>query len=144
VREPGSSGFGARPGAGGCWALGVVDLGILAGLLGGENLVFGGGVATAEPDKPDHLVLGSLLAALPGLLAVDEAAGHRDRTSLRQVLGARLRPRAERGDVDEKGTDVGPSLCLTAAMTGLRQGDLLGFRWRGADLTDRRVRVVSP
>ncbi|HTQ69486.1 MAG TPA: site-specific integrase [Solirubrobacteraceae bacterium] len=29
-------------------------------------------------------------------------------------------------------------------MTGLRQGELLGLRWRDVDLEERRIRVVSP
>jgi integrase len=37
-----------------------------------------------------------------------------------------------------------PTLYLTAAMTGLRQGELLGLRWRNVDLPARKVRVVSP
>ncbi|MEJ7787870.1 MAG: site-specific integrase [Solirubrobacteraceae bacterium] len=39
---------------------------------------------------------------------------------------------------------IEPTLYLTAAMTGLRQGELLGLRWRDVDLEARRVRVVSP
>jgi integrase len=39
---------------------------------------------------------------------------------------------------------IEPTLYLTAAMTGLRQGELIGLRWRDIDLNARRVRVVSP
>ena len=39
---------------------------------------------------------------------------------------------------------IEPTLYLTAAMTGLRQGELLGLRWRDIDFEARRVRVVSP
>jgi integrase len=39
---------------------------------------------------------------------------------------------------------VEPTLYLTAAMTGLRQGELLGLRWRDVDLPARKVRIVSP
>jgi integrase len=39
---------------------------------------------------------------------------------------------------------IEPTLYLTAAMTGLRQGELLGLRWRDVDVEARRVRVVSP
>jgi integrase len=39
---------------------------------------------------------------------------------------------------------IEPTLYLTAAMTGLRQGELLGLRWRDVDLVARKVRVVSP
>src|SRR6202012_1234954 len=38
---------------------------------------------------------------------------------------------------------VDRALYLTAAMTGLRQGELLGLRWRDVDFTSRRIRVVT-
>jgi len=44
----------------------------------------------------------------------------------------------------EKGDALGPTLrvlYLTAAMSGLRQGELLGLRWRDIDWTAARVRV---
>lgn len=36
------------------------------------------------------------------------------------------------------------TLYLTAAMTGLRQGELIGLRWRDVDFEAKRLRVVSP
>jgi integrase len=39
---------------------------------------------------------------------------------------------------------IEPTLYLTAAMTGLRQGELIGLRWRDIDFDARKVRVVSP
>jgi integrase len=38
---------------------------------------------------------------------------------------------------------IEPTLYLTAAMTGLRQGELIGLRWRDVDLDARKLRVVS-
>jgi integrase len=48
--------------------------------------------------------------------------------------------RAER----ERGHELSPTLSLmyvTAAMTGLRQGELIGLRWRDLDWPASRVRV---
>ena len=39
---------------------------------------------------------------------------------------------------------VDHALYLTAAMTGLRQGELLGLRWRDVDFAAKKVRVVRP
>jgi integrase len=39
---------------------------------------------------------------------------------------------------------IEPTLYLTAAMTGFRQGELIGLRWRDVDFDARKVRVVSP
>ncbi|MHB1469043.1 MAG: site-specific integrase, partial [Solirubrobacteraceae bacterium] len=38
---------------------------------------------------------------------------------------------------------IEPIIFLTAAMTGLRQGELLALRWRDVDLAVRKVRVVD-
>lgn len=45
---------------------------------------------------------------------------------------------------DDAWGSVEPTLYLTAAMSGLRQGELLGLRWRDVDFDARKLRVVSP
>jgi integrase len=45
---------------------------------------------------------------------------------------------------DDPWGQMEPVLYLTAAMTGLRQGELLGLRWRDVDFGARKIRVVSP
>jgi integrase len=59
-----------------------------------------------------------------------------DQGELEQLLAAKY-PEDAWGRIE-------PTLYLTAAMTGLRQGELLGLRWRDVDLQARKVRVVSP
>jgi integrase len=52
-----------------------------------------------------------------------------------------LRSLLERGIPDDERATVDRVLYLTAAMTGLRQGELLGLRWRDLDLEALKVRV---
>ncbi len=59
-----------------------------------------------------------------------------DQRELEQLLAAEY--------PDDAWGRIEPTLYLTAAMTGLRQGELLGLRWRDVDLVARKVRVVSP
>lgn len=59
-----------------------------------------------------------------------------DQDSLDQLIAGRY--------PDDVFGQIEPIIYLTAAMTGLRQGELLGLRWRDVDLEARRVRVVSP
>lgn len=46
--------------------------------------------------------------------------------------------------LDDALARVDRALYLTAAMTGLRQGELLGLRWRDVDWAAQKVRVVRP
>jgi integrase len=59
-----------------------------------------------------------------------------DQAELEKLLAARY--------PDDAFGSIEPTLYLTAAMTGLRQGELLGLRWRDVDLDVRKIRVVSP
>lgn len=43
--------------------------------------------------------------------------------------------------VEAAGDQFGRALLVTAAMTGMRRGELLGLRWRDVDYTNRRVWV---
>lgn len=44
---------------------------------------------------------------------------------------------------DDAWGSIEPTLYLTAAMSGLRQGELLALRWRDVDFEARRIRVVQ-
>ncbi len=44
---------------------------------------------------------------------------------------------------DDAWGSIEPTLFLTAAMSGLRQGELLALRWRDVDFDARRIRVVQ-
>ena len=59
-----------------------------------------------------------------------------DQPELDKLLNARY--------PDDSFGPIEPTLYLTAAMTGLRQGELIGLRWRDVDFDARRIRVVSP
>ena len=44
---------------------------------------------------------------------------------------------------DDAWGSIEPTLYLTAAMSGLRQGELIALRWRDVDFDARRIRVVQ-
>jgi integrase len=58
-----------------------------------------------------------------------------DLTELEQLVGASY-PSDAWGSVE-------PTLYLAAAMTGMRQGELLALRWRDVDFEAKRIRVVK-
>jgi integrase len=72
----------------------------------------------------------------PVLRATETRIKFLDQRELEQLLASDFPPDAF-GKVERV-------LYLTAAMTGLRQGELLGLRWRDVDFPARRVRIVSP
>jgi integrase len=76
------------------------------------------------------------LADRPTLKKTETRIQFLDQRELEQLLAAAY-PNDAFGRIE-------PTLYLTAAMTGLRQGELLGLRWRDVDLDARKVRVVSP
>jgi integrase len=59
-----------------------------------------------------------------------------DQDELEQLLASTF--------VDDAFGSIERALYLTTAMTGLRQGELLGLRWRDVDFDARKVRVASP
>jgi integrase len=76
------------------------------------------------------------LADRPVIKATDTRIKFLAQPELEQLLAAPY-PADAFGSIE-------PTLYLTAAMTGLRQGELIGLRWRDVDLDARRVRVVAP
>lgn len=59
-----------------------------------------------------------------------------DQDELEQLLATEF--------IDDAFGRIERPLYLTAAMTGLRQGELIGLRWRDIDFEARKIRVVSP
>ena len=76
------------------------------------------------------------LADRPTLKRTETRIQFLDQEELEQLLAAPY--------PDDVFGSVEPTLYLTAAMTGLRQGELLGLRWRDIDFAVRKLRVVSP
>jgi integrase len=76
------------------------------------------------------------LADRPVIKTTETRIKFLDHAELEKVLAVRY--------PDDAFGSIEPVLYLTAAMTGLRQGELIGLRWRDVDFEARRVRVVSP
>jgi len=76
------------------------------------------------------------LAARPTLKKTETRIQFLDQVELEQLLGAAY--------PDDAIGRIEPTLYLTAAMSGLRQGELLGLRWRDVDVAARKLRVVAP
>ncbi len=76
------------------------------------------------------------LAERPTIRTTETRIKFLDQAELEQVLAV--------GSPDDAFGSIEAPIYVTAAMTGLRQGELLGLRWRDIDFDARRVRVVSP
>ncbi len=76
------------------------------------------------------------LAERPTIRTTETRIKFLDQAELEQVLAVDY--------PDDAFGSIEAPIYVTAAMTGLRQGELLGLRWRDIDFDARRVRVVSP
>ena len=71
---------------------------------------------------------------------VDAPAQQQD-PDIRYLTRADLERLLSDGVPDDEWGSLEPALYLTAAMTGLRQGELIGLRWRDIDWLGQRIRV---
>jgi integrase len=76
--------------------------------------------------------------------AADRPTVKRSETRLRFLDQPALERLLETPFPDDAFGRIEPALYLVAAMSGLRQGELLGLRWRDVDFGANRLRVVSP